>query len=44
MVRGSMVLMRGVRYRTVYKLLGKTIINECNSSVVVKEGGKDEKP
>ena len=31
MVRGSMVLMRGVRYGTLYKLLGSTIIDECNS-------------
>ena len=40
MVRGSMVLMRGVRYGTMYKLLGKTIIN---NSVVLEEGGKDDK-
>ena len=44
MVRGSMVLMRGVQYGTLYKLLGKTIIDECNSSVVLEEGGKDDKP
>ena len=43
MVRGSMVLMRGVRYGTLYKLLGKTIIDECNNSIVLEEGGKDEK-
>ena len=43
MVRGSMVLMRGVRYGTLYKLLGKNIINECNNYVVLKEGGKDDK-
>ena len=43
MVRGSMVLMRGVRYGTLYKLLGKTIIDECNNSVVLEEGGKDDK-
>ena len=28
MVRGSMVLMRGVRYGTLYKLLGSTILDE----------------
>ena len=43
MVQGSMVLMRGVRYGTLYKLLGKTIIDECNNSVVLEEGGKDDK-
>ena len=43
MVQGSMVLMRGVQYGTLYKLLGKTIIDECNNSVVLEEGGKDDK-
>ena len=43
MVRGSMVLMRGVWYGTLYKLLGKTIIDECNNYVVLEEGGKDDK-
>ena len=43
MVRGSMVLMRGVWYGTLYKLLGKTIIDECNNSVVLEQGGKDDK-
>ena len=43
MVRGSMVLMRGVRYGTLYKLLEKTIIDECNNFVVLEEGGKDDK-
>ena len=32
-----------VRYGTLYKLLGKTIIDECNNSVVLEEGGKDVK-
>ena len=27
----------------MYKLLGKTIIDECNNSVVLEEGGKDDK-
>ena len=44
MVQVSMVLMRGVWYGTLYKLLGKTVIDECNNSVVLEEGGKDEKP
>ena len=43
MVQGSMVLMRGVRYGTLYKLLGKTIIDECNNFFVLDEGGKDDK-
>ena len=43
MVLGSMVLMRGFRYGTLYKLLGRTIIDECNSSVVLEEGGKDDR-
>jgi hypothetical protein len=34
MVRGAMVLMRGVRCGTLYKLLGSTYTNGCNSSVV----------
>ena len=38
-----MVLMRGVRYGTLYKLLGKTIIDECNNYVVLEDGGKDDK-
>ena len=38
-----MVLMRGVPYGTHYKLLGRTIIDECNNYIVPEEGGKDEK-
>ena len=38
-----MLLMRGFRHRTLYKLLGKTIIDECNNFVVLEEGGKDDK-
>jgi hypothetical protein len=36
MVRGAMVLMRGVRCGTLYKLLGSTYTNGCNSSVVLE--------
>jgi hypothetical protein len=36
MVRGEMVLMRGVRCGTLYKLLGSTYTNGCNSSVVLE--------
>ena len=38
-----MVLMRGVRYGNLYKLLGKIIINECNNSVLLEERRKDDK-
>ena len=35
-----MVLMREVRHGTMYKLLGSTIINECNNYVVPEGRGK----
>jgi hypothetical protein len=35
------VLMRGVRNGTLYKLLGSTIIDGCNSSIVL-EGENEE--
>ena len=38
-----MVLMRVVRYGNLYKLLGSTIIDECNNSVVHEEGGNNDK-
>jgi hypothetical protein len=34
MVRGAMVLLKGVRFRTLYKLQGSTISDGCNSSIV----------
>jgi hypothetical protein len=34
MVRGAMVLMRGVQCGTLYKLLGNTYTNGCNISIV----------
>ena len=34
MIWGAMVLMRGVQYGTLYKLLGKTIIGDCNNTIV----------
>jgi hypothetical protein len=43
MVRGTMVLMRGVRCGTLYKLLGSTYTNGCNSSVVLEQKNKEEK-
>jgi hypothetical protein len=36
MVRGEMVLMRGVRCGTLYNLLGRTYTNGCKISVVPK--------
>ena len=42
MVRGAMVLMRGVRWGTLYKLLGSTYTNGCNSSVVLEQTNKED--
>ena len=36
MVRGEMVLVRGVHYGNLYKLLGNTYTNGCNSFVVLE--------
>jgi len=45
MVRGEMVLMRGVRNGTLYKLLGSNATGECNSSTIrVKENGSASLP
>jgi hypothetical protein len=43
MVRGAMVLTRGVRCGTLYKLLGSTYTNGCNSYVVPEQRNKGEK-
>ena len=43
MVWGSMVFMRGFWYGTLYKLLERTTIDECSISVVLEEGGKDDR-
>ena len=40
MVRGALVLMRGVQIGTLYKLQGSTIIDGCNNSVVPESGAK----
>jgi hypothetical protein len=40
MVQGEMVLMRGVRCGTLYKLLGSTYTNGCNISVVLEQTNK----
>eukprot|EP00253_Pinus_taeda_P001427 PITA_01427 len=41
MVRGELVLMRGVRTRTLYKLQGSVVVDGCNSSVVPKSGAEN---
>eukprot|EP00253_Pinus_taeda_P033611 PITA_33611 len=41
MVRGALVLMRGVRIGTLYKLQGSTVVDECNSSVVPEIGAEN---
>ena len=41
MVRGEMVLMRGVRYGNIYNLLGSTYTNGCNSYVVPEHRNKE---
>src|SRR5271168_194580 len=38
MVRGALVLMRGVRIGTLYKLQGSTVVDGCNSSTVPENG------
>ena len=38
MVRGALVLMRGVQIGTLYKLQGSTVVDGCNSSVVPESG------
>jgi hypothetical protein len=43
MVRGAMVLIRGVRYGTLYKLLGSTYTNGCNIYVVLQKKNKEYK-
>jgi hypothetical protein len=40
MVQGEMVLMRGVQCGTLYKILGSTITNGCNGTIVLE--GKNE--
>ena len=43
MVQGEMVLMRGVEYGTMYKMLGKTIIDGCNNSIVPNRKDEESK-
>jgi hypothetical protein len=43
MVRGAMVLIRGVQYGTLYKVLGSTYTNGCNIYVVLQKKNKEYK-
>jgi hypothetical protein len=43
MVRGEMVLLKGVWIGTFYKLQGSTISDGCNSSIVLDIGAEEEK-
>jgi hypothetical protein len=43
MVQGAMVLLKGVRIGTLYKMQGRTISNGCNSSIVLDIGAEEEK-
>ena len=38
MVRGALILMRGVRIGTLYKLQGSMVVDGCNNSVVPESG------
>ena len=41
MVRGALVLMLGVRIGTLYKLQGSTVVDGCNSSMVLENGAEN---
>jgi hypothetical protein len=43
MVRGAMVLMKGVQFGTLYKMLGNTVSDGCNSSIVPDIGVEEER-
>jgi hypothetical protein len=43
MVRGAMVLLKGVWFVTLYKLQGRTISDGCNSSIVPDIGVEEER-
>jgi hypothetical protein len=42
-VQGAMMLLRGVWCGTMYKLLGSTYTNGCNSSIILEQTNKEEK-
>jgi hypothetical protein len=43
MIRGAMVLLKGVFIGTLYKLQGRTISDGCNSSIVLDIGVEEER-
>jgi hypothetical protein len=43
MVRGAMVLLKGVRFGTLYKLQGRTISDGCNSCIFHDIGVEEER-
>ena len=43
MVRRAMVLMRGVHYGKLYKLLGRTVIDGCNNTIIPKSKDEESK-
>jgi hypothetical protein len=43
MVQGAMVLMKGVWFGTLYKLLGSIISDGCNSSIFIDIGVEEER-
>ena len=43
MVRGVMVLLKGVQFGTLYKLEGRTISDGCNISIVPDIGVEKER-
>jgi hypothetical protein len=43
MVRGAMVLLKGLRFGTLYKLQGITISDGCNTSIVPDIGVEEER-
>ena len=43
MVRGAIVLMRRVQYGTLYKLLGRTVMDGCNNTIVPESKAEESK-
>jgi hypothetical protein len=43
MVRGAMVLLKGVQFGNLYKLKGNTISDGCNSYIFLDIGDEEEK-
>jgi len=43
MVRGETMLLKGVWFVKMYNIWGRTIVDGCNSSIVLEIGAKEEK-